>query len=244
MRELDSLVMEAKSDQSILEKLIKQNEFTIIKCASKVTHRYITKSDDEWSIALLAFNQAIDSYELEKGSFLSFAQLVIKRRLIDYFKSQGKYNLEVTVDPIVFDTEQGEEYEDISIQMAVAEKVSKNDNGDLKLEIEEANILFSNYGFSFFDLSNCSPHAKKTRKACAKAVNYILNNTVLINELQLTKQLPLKIIENNANVPRKILERHRKYIIAAIEILSGGYPYLAEYMRYIREEHELESSNS
>ena len=238
MRELDSLVMEAKSDQMILEKLIKQNEFTIIKCASKVTHRYITKSDDEWSIALLAFTQAVDSYALERGSFLSFAQLVIKRRLIDYSKSQGKYNLEVSVDPFVFDTEPEEEGEDLSIRMAVAAQVSRRDTGDLKLEIEEANKIFSIYGFSFFELSECSPHAMKTRKACANAINYILKNPVLISELRNSKLLPLKIIENNTKVPRKILERHRKYIIAAIEILSGGYPYLAEYLRYIREENE------
>jgi RNA polymerase sigma factor len=44
------------------------------------------------------------------------------------------------------------------------------------------------------------------------------------------------MIEKNTHVPRKILERHRKYIIAAIEILSGEYPYLADYLRYIREE--------
>jgi RNA polymerase sigma factor len=46
------------------------------------------------------------------------------------------------------------------------------------------------------------------------------------------------MIEKNSQVPRKILERHRKYIVAAIEILSGEYPYLAEYLRYIREEKE------
>lgn len=238
MRELDSLVLEAKSDQVILEKIIKQSEFIILKCASKVTHRYITKSDDEWSIALMAFNQAVNSYALERGSFLSFAELVIKRRLIDHMKSQGKYNLEVSVDPIVFDTEPEEDGEDISIRMAVAEQVTKNDSGDLKLEIEEANKLFSTYGFSFFELSEFSPHAKKTKKSCACAINYILENPVLISELRSSKLLPLKLIENNTKVPRKILERHRKYIIAATEILSGGYPYLAEYLRYIREENE------
>jgi len=120
----------------------------------------------------------------------------------------------------------------------IAEPDTKMDNSDLKLEIEEANKVFSAYGFSFFDLSECSPRANKTKKACAKAVSYILDNPVLIRELQSSKQLPLKIIENNSKVPRKILERHRKYIIAAIEILSGEYPYLAEYMRYIREENE------
>lgn len=236
MRELDSLVIKAKTDQHILENLIRQNEFYIIKCISKTTHRYITKSDDEWSIALMAFKQSIDKYELEKGSFLSFAELIIRRRLIDYSKSQSKYHPEVSVDPIIFDVEPNDEKEDISIRLAVANQVSQKDTSDLKLEIEAANKVFTSYSFSFFDLSKCSPHAKKTKKACAKAVNYMLQNPVLLREFRTAGHLPLKIIEKSTGVPRKIIERHRKYIIAAIEILSGEYPYLAEYLRYIREE--------
>ena len=38
---------------------ITQNEKYIISCASRFTKRYITKSDDEWSIALIAFSNAI-----------------------------------------------------------------------------------------------------------------------------------------------------------------------------------------
>lgn len=239
MREIDSLVMSAKSDPLLRDKLLKQHEFYILKCASKTTHRFVSKSDDEWSIALLAFSQAIDSYDLTKGSYLKFAELVIKRRLIDYSKSQLKYNVETSVDPITFDTEPEDDSEDISIKMAVAEQVSRQDNGNLKLEIEEAGKLFKEYGFSFFDLSECSPHAEKTRRACAKAVNTMLMNPFAVSELRTTRQLPLKMIEKNSGVPRKILERHRKYIIAAIEILSGDYPYLAEYMRYIREEKDV-----
>jgi RNA polymerase sigma factor len=236
MREIDSMALQAKNNPSLLDNLIRQQEYYILKCASKTCRRYITKSDDEWSIALMAFTQAIDDYNLDKGSFLSFVNLVIKRRLIDYIKSQNKFNYEVSVDPIIFDTEPEEETDDPSLRMAVAEQVSKQDPNDLKWEIEAANLVFSEYGFSFYELSACSPHAAKTRKACATAVNYLLQNILLLKELRTTKQLPLKMIENNTHVPRKILERHRKYIIAAIEILSGEYPNLADYLRYIREE--------
>jgi RNA polymerase sigma factor len=234
LRELDSQAVIAKSDMALREQLIQKNEYYILKCASKACHRYITKSDDEWSISLYAFSQAIETYDLNKGSFLSFAELVIRRRLIDYQKSQGKYLSEVSVDPIVFDAPPEEDTQDIEIRMAVAEQVSKQEGNDIKLEIEEANQVFSEYGFSFFDLSSCSPHAVKTRKACADAVNYILSNPLLINDMRALRQLPLKIIGENTKIPRKILERHRKYILAAIEILSGEYPMLAEYLRYIR----------
>jgi RNA polymerase sigma factor len=86
------------------------------------------------------------------------------------------------------------------------------------------------------DLTACSPHAQKTKSVCARAVNYVLDNQLLLNELRSKRKLPIITIEKNAKVPRKILERHRKYIIAAVEILSGEYPILAEYLRYIREE--------
>lgn len=238
MRELDCLAVNAKEDQQILNKLIQQNEYSIIKYASAATHRYITKSDDEWSIALLAFTQAVHSYQLDKGSFLGFAKLMIHRRLVDYCRSQGKYSSEISVDPIVFDTEPEEDDGDITLRLAVAEKVSQKDNGNLKLEIASVNEIFLSYGFSFFDLTDCSPQAKKTKAACAKAVSYLLQNSLLLSELQSSKLLPLKIIEKNAEVPRKILERHRKYIIAAIEILSGEYPNLAEYLQFIRKEND------
>lgn len=236
MRELDNLVILSKDDPSTFDEIIRQQENAILAYASKVTGRYISKSDDEWSIALLAFTQAIESYDLDKGGFVSFYRLLIKRRLIDYFRSQLKYNTELTVDPILFDTEPEEFEDNVSVRIAVADKVSYQEENDLKLEIEAANQILSEYGFSFYDLTKCSPRATKTKSSCAKAVNYILDNPILMKELHNTKQLPLKIIEKNTKVPRKILERHRKYIIAAIEILSGGYPYLAEYLQYIRRE--------
>lgn len=235
MRETDYMAIEAKNDQKVLEILIKKNEFYILKCASKATHHFITKSEDEWSVALMAFHQAVENYQLDKGNFLSFAALVIRRRIIDYMKNQNRFTFEVSVDPYSFDADLEEGTEDIAIHLAVAEQVSKNTENDITSEIEEVNILLASYGFSFFDLTQCSPHAQKTKKACAKAVNYILSNSLLVNQMKTSKQLPLKIIENNVHIPRKILERHRKYIIAATEILSGGYPNLAEYLRYIRE---------
>ncbi|NLL72677.1 MAG: RNA polymerase subunit sigma [Clostridiales bacterium] len=236
MRQIDSQAMAAKNDKSILEKLVSEQESAMLRYASRITGRYISKSDDEWSITLLAFTQAIDSYDFDKGNFISFYRLLIKRRLIDYHRNQSKFNQELTVDPILFDTEPEEEDDDISIRLAVSNQVSKQESSDLKLEIETANQAFSNYGFSFFDLTNCSPHAKKTKSSCAKAVNYMMDNPLLIEELHTTKQLPIKIIEKNTKVPRKTLDRHRKYIIAAIELLSGEYPNLAEYLQYIRKE--------
>ena len=42
---------------------------------------------------------------------------------------------------------------------------------------------------------------------------------------------PIKNIAENTKVPRKILERHRKYIIAAVEIICNDFPLLQEYIK-------------
>lgn len=236
LREVDYRAVEATNNVHLLNQFTLENEKFILRCASSVTHRYVTKNDDEWSIALLAFTQAIESYQLNKGSFFSFAELVIRRRLIDYIRIENKHSVEVSVSPNVFDTDSDEEDEDVSIRIAVAKQVSVDNQNSLKLEIETVNEVFATYRFSFFDLTECSPKATKTKSSCAKAISYILSNQLLVKELQASKQLPIKIIEKNTKVPRKILERHRKYIIAVVEILSGEYPLLAEYMHFVRKE--------
>lgn len=236
MKNLDFLIIESRKNSELLERLIKQNESYIIKCASEVTHKYVTKSDDEWSIALMAFVESTKGYDLSKGRFLSFSKLVITRRLIDYLRTQNKLTREIVVNPIVFDTETTENEYEQAIHLELVKNNSQRDVDSIRLEISTVNKIFLDYGFSFFELTSCSPHAKKTRAACAKAVNFILFNPLILNELRITKHLPIKLIQKNTNVPQKLLDRHRKYIIAAVEILSGEYPLLAEYLQFIREE--------
>lgn len=235
--DINLLAIDAKNDESSMNILITKYENFILKCASAACRSYISKSDDEWSIALAAFTEAVKSYSSEKGSFLNFAELVIRRRIIDYIRSKSRYAPEMLVKPSLFESEMEEE-EDYLLQSEIAKKVSVVQDNSLKMEIYLINEVFSGYGFSFMDLSDCSPKADKTKRSCAKAVAYMIKNPILISEMQIKRQLPLNIIENNTKVPRKLLERHRKYIIAAVEIISGDYPNLAGYMRYIREELE------
>ncbi|MEL7649206.1 MAG: RNA polymerase sigma-I factor [Sedimentibacter sp.] len=237
MSELDELAISAKNNEESMSRLIKQYENFILKCASSAARIYVSKSDDEWSIALAAFMEAVKSYSSEKGSFLNFAELVIRRRIIDFIRSKSRYAPEISVSPMIFSTDPEEE-EDYSMQSEIAQKVTATEENSIKLEISLVNEIFEAYGFSFMDLTECSPKADKTKRACGKVVAYMIKNPILISEMKVKKQLPLNLIEKNTKVPRKLLERHRKYIVAAVEIMSGDFPYLASYMRYIREELE------
>ncbi len=237
MSDLDLLAIDAKNNENSMNKLITKYENFILRCASSAARSYISKSDDEWSIALSAFTEAINNYSVGKGSFLNFAELVIRRRIIDFMRSKSRYSPEITVNPSLFNTDAKDE-DEYTMQSEIAKKVSVVEDNSIKLEITLINEVFSEYGFSFMDLAECSPKSKKTKKSCAQAVAYLINNPILTSEIKIKKQLPLNIIEKHTRIPRKLLERHRKYIIAAVEIMSGDFPNLAGYMGYIRQELE------
>ena len=213
MREIDNMVVQVKDDETALEDFVKSQEGFIIKAASRTSKHYITRSDDEWSIALSAFVEAVEKYDLEKGSFMAFAEMLIRRRLIDWFRINSRNNEVIHVEDIENEPDTSRESDEIKLEIRALEE-------DLRL-----------YGISFMDLADASPKAQKTRDACRKAINWIIENPLIINQMKESNQLPIKIIENNSGVPRKILERHRKYIIAVVEILAGDYPWLNEYVR-------------
>jgi RNA polymerase sigma factor len=139
MREIDNIAVNAKVDEKLMNNFISQYENFIIKCASSAAHSYISKSDDEWSIALHAFTEAIRNYSMEKGSFLNFAELVIRRRIIDLIRSRSRYSSEILTNPILFNSDMEEE-EDYSLKKEISEKITETTtDNSLKLEIELSN---------------------------------------------------------------------------------------------------------
>lgn len=113
------MIEAAKRDEQEREKFIRDNEQTILKIASRVTGRYITKSDDEWSVALLSFNKAIDTFEDSRGDFTAYASVVIRRALTDHYRSEKKYSPEIPVSHEML-TGEGEYEENSEVLKAVS----------------------------------------------------------------------------------------------------------------------------
>ena len=62
----------------------------------------------------------------------------------------------------------------------------------------------------------------------------LTGDPALLDRMRKTGALPGKELCRRAGVPPKLLEHHRRYIIAAAEILDGDYPHLADYLRFVR----------
>lgn len=231
-------ILRVQQDTGLWSQFVADNEAFILKVAGATAKRYITKSDDEWSAGLEGFVQAIGKYKPGQGSFGVFAALLIRRRVIDCMRTHQKFTTELSVDPILFETSPEEEGNDLPMRMALSQKLIASEEDALRLEIEAVEVVFRRYGFTFSDLTQCSPKAGKTMRACSDAVRCLLENPILLSEMRRLTQLPIKALEEKLHLPRKVLERHRRYIIAAAEILSGEYPCLGSYLGAIGKETE------
>ncbi len=189
-----------------------------------------------WSTALAAFSESIKGFDGSKGGFYAFSSLVIERRLTDHYRYAARHRREISIDPALLQANpgDGDPEPNSALGREVRDKLKTEDDDTLALEIDAVSLVISEYGFSFFDLAASSPKAEKTKQACAAAVEYLIDSPLLINEMRASKQLPIKALAKRTGVPRKTLERHRKYIIAATEIIDGDFPGLAGYMRHIR----------
>ena len=229
--------LRARTDEEQLERFVSENRRFILRCASRVCGRFVTESDDAYEVALVAFWEAVRAFD-GTGDFNGFAALVIRRRLLDHFDRSARRFREVSIGSSM--TWDDAEDAPAGMLREVQQKLAQEDKGrDVRDEIAALGGVLNAYGFSFFDLAEASPKAEKTKRCCARAVNWMLELAERVLTMRRTRSLPVSAIVKALELARKLIERHRRYIIAATEILDGDYPKLSEYMDYIKKERTL-----
>jgi len=224
-------VLAARESGAKREAFLKESENFILTTASRHCKRYITKSDDEWMEALIAYNGALDSFDVSKGNFMGYAKVVMEHRLTDYFRSQAKYSGEMSTEPEVFSgTFDDEDDGKAALQNEIAKKASVTDENPIRDEILALTEELAAFDIQFLDLVACSPKAEKTRRACREVVRFVVDDPENMEYMKRTGRLPIKKIKDILKTPQKIIERYRKYIIAAILIAKGDYPEMYEYL--------------
>lgn len=226
-KDINKRVLEVRGNSEELNKFMEEFKPFIISTAEKTLNRYVDcKNDEEWSIALLAFNEAIVNYEINKGSFLSFSKMVVKARLIDYYRKESKHKNMIYINKI---SEEEEEI-DLSEKQAIDEYHKENSNEYRKIEIQQLTEELKKWDITFKDLVKASPKRTATRKIYNTIIDFILNDEKALNYVLNKKTIPIAEIEKNTLVPRKKIERSRKYIISVLLIILGDYEYLKEYV--------------
>lgn len=228
--EIEKLVLKARSgDERIRHDLLEQYKPFVKKVVSKACKRYISESMDEYSVGLLALNEAIDQFNIEQGGkFLSFASVVINRRIIDHIRKESRHN------HILFSDEEDEEgniQENYIERKTSLEKYEIEEERKKRVEeIKEYQKFLQEYGITFEVLSSeCPKHidARENAKIIAKT---IAEDEGLRDTLIEKKRLPIKELEGQVSCSRKTIERNRKYIIAIALIYIGEFNALKSYI--------------
>lgn len=221
--ELEQRVEDAKLNKEQKEDIIHEYSKFIRARASNTMNRIVTEQDDEYSVALIAFNEAMDSYDRTKGNFLAFAALVIRNRLLNHIRAENRHKNSIPFSSLGSWDDEGNELEFDA--EAPNEGIS-----DAALEIQVLSEELEKYQISFFDLPKASPKSKKTKTACNAVIRYLVENPEVLHGVREKKNIPAKLIKEKVKVSDKLLERHRKYIITACIVLSGEYEIIAEYL--------------
>lgn len=212
-------VINVRNDNDKAGRLISEFKPFIASVAQKKVGRFLEYGvDDELSVGLIAFKEAMDSYDKNKGKFLSFAKLVISMRLIDYYRKQKR---ETTLS---LDDEQSTT-DAIDVKSMDSYRIDE-ENEKRVLEIIEYRAELEKWGISLEDLAKVSPRKESLREHYKKVARVIVKNSDILNILLQTKRLPIKEIEEIIPIHRKKLERGRIYIIAVVLALVSNFSYL------------------
>lgn len=223
-------VYAAKEDLHRADDLIRDYIPFIRSEASKCTSKLITEQDDEFSIAMIAFHEAILGYEKGRGAFLGYASMLIRSRIIDYRRKEARHRGNISLY-----AESGDDEKTIMDELA-DERDCFEESANLeatKQEIDELSAAMADFGVSFSDVADNSPKQERTLKACASVIRYASENKQMLDELLRTKKLPLAELVHGSGVERKTLERHRKYILAMLLIQTNGYEIIRGHLRHV-----------
>ncbi|WP_438447009.1 RNA polymerase sigma-I factor [Gorillibacterium sp. sgz5001074] len=194
----------------------------VLRAVSHVCKCRIGWNDDEASVGLIAFNEAIDRYHPQYGkSFDNFAYMAIHNRLVDEFRRKERIaRMETKWHHEELELSQAE----MASSLAAFEQ--QETSAALADELTNYDARLRQFGIRLEELEEASPCHRDTRRMLLDIARKFCTNPDWLRDLYQKRQLPLKDMIQAVEVSKKTLERNRKYLISLILILAGE-----EFMR-------------
>ena len=224
-------VYAAKEDVQAADRLIGTYlPFIKTETAKFLKRPPIEGHDDEFSIAMIAFHEAIGGYSRTRGAFLKYAAMLIRSRLIDYSRREQRHSRVISLDA------PAREENTTLGEVLVGERDPHEETASrdaTRAEIEELARQMKEFGVDLSDVADNCPKQQRTLDACRKALQYARENPELLDDLLKTKRLPIGQLAAGSGVERKTLERHRKYMVALLLIYTNGYEIIRGHLKQV-----------
>lgn len=217
-------------DRGLRDKFINDYKPFVLSCVSKFLNKFVEiENSEEFSIGLIAFDKAIDDYDCTKNShFLSFADLVIRRRLLNYVKQERKNSN--TYPFSYFEAENDSSLEEAMIDKSIHLHFNKF---EAREEILIFNKRLEKFGISMDDLVKKTPKHKDSRKMLIEIARIIAQNDVLYQKLMSKLCMPMSDLAPYIRVNPKTVEKNRKYIIAVCLAIRSDLDIIKGFLQNI-----------
>lgn len=225
--ELVALVAAAKGDSLAADELVRKYLPFIRAETVKAVHRGVTDSDDELSIAMMAFHEAVLAYERLRGAFLPFAAKAIRSRIIDYQRRELRHKGQLSLEE-----SSGEDDRELQARLDTGDDPigHHTDRTAARQELTHFALELSRFGLSLTDIADNCPKQERTLSACHRALRHARENPVLLEQAMSSGKLPITQLAVGANVERKTLERHRKYMMAVLLAYTNGFEIIRGHL--------------
>ncbi len=215
-----------KEDPEARDAFLAEHQTFICHVASQAcSHSLEWGKDDELSEALIAFNEAVDLFVMDKGvPFLAYARILMKRRLIDYYRKH-RLRQAISLDQEGFGRE-------VDISLGIDEFREQEQNQERAEEIQQFARALASFQLTYHNLVKVSPKHRDSRETLLRAARELAFDSELWSQVERNGRIPLQSLALKTQIHPKVLERGRKYILAVALLVANqhDYVYLREYV--------------
>lgn len=228
---METLVLAAQKDASAADGLIEQYMPFIRRETARFLGRIPQREEEVFSVAMLAFYEAIQRYAPGRGAFLSLAALSIRHRLTDFSRKErrhgGQISLQASWEGDTLTLEERLPEKDSPLQKREEERAARE-------EIEEFSRQLQSLGLTLTQVAEACPKQERTLSACMKALDFAKKHPDLLSEAVKTGKVPLLRLSLGAGVEKKTLERHRGYLLALLVAYTNGYEIIRGHIQSVK----------
>ena len=227
---LDNRAVAAKQSESETERLIEDfKPFLNARAARYAPQSDWAQREELQSVTMMAFYEAIQKYDINKGHFFPFADRVVRARIIDSIRlvyKAGEKTVSFEADNDAEPSSNSSVIDEISIRSYDEQRRREM----ITEEIEQFKAELALWGITMDALSRQSPKHRKLLLSYRMAIAKILQNSDIVQTIQLKRYFPIKAVALLTGLPQKNVERARTFILASLIIKLGDFDYLSEYI--------------
>ncbi len=219
-------------DETLRNQFIAESVPEIKHWVRRITHSYFAEQEDEFSVALDGFNQAISRFSSSLDvPFYSYANMLVKHRLFDWMR-RDKHNRNTRVFSDC-DSEDG-----IPIEERLADPQSEQFGHDLEINesLLQLEIHLQSFGFSLNQITGRFPKHRPSQMFCIQAARHLSSDQTLMVRLMAMHRLPGAELAKRCQVSVKTIEKNRSSIILLALLMRSDLELIHSYISAFEKE--------